>query len=86
MRSFADAQINLEFSGIPDDVEVTIDAWVTTLANLEDEGTVDQELNQNVDPNAADSGFDAKNDQLSINGRRDPGGPLSLPKITRHTC
>ena len=38
VRSFADAQINLEFSGIPDDVEVTIDAWAATAENLETEG------------------------------------------------
>ena len=46
VRSFEDARINLEFSGIPDDVEVEIDAWVTTLENLEDDGPVDQALNQ----------------------------------------
>ena len=34
MRSFDGAQINLEFSGIPDGVEVTIDAWAATAEDL----------------------------------------------------
>ena len=37
VRSFAEAQINLDFSGIPDDIEVTIDAWVGTVEALEDD-------------------------------------------------
>ena len=32
------AQINLEFSGIPDDVEVTIDAWAATAEDLAGDG------------------------------------------------
>ena len=52
MRSFDAAQINLEFSGIPDDVDVTIDAWVAKASDLEkDDFTVDQALNQNVGVN-----------------------------------
>ena len=44
VRSFDDAQINLEFSGIPDDVEVTIDAWVAKASDLEkDDFVVDQD-------------------------------------------
>ena len=35
MRSFDGAQINLEFSGIPDGVEVTIDAWAATAEDLD---------------------------------------------------
>ena len=35
VRSFDGAQINLEFSGIPDGVTVTIDAWVATAEDLE---------------------------------------------------
>ena len=34
VRSFDGAQINLEFSGIPDGVEVTIDAWAATAEDL----------------------------------------------------
>ena len=65
MRSFENARINLEFSGIPDDVEVEIDAWVTTLENLEDDGPVDQALNQ-VLPVSDTNIADLTNDQLSI--------------------
>ena len=36
-RSFDTAQLKLEFSGIPDDIEVEIDAWVTTQAFLTDD-------------------------------------------------
>ena len=43
VRSFDGAQINLEFSGIPDGVTVTIDAWAATAEALEDdEFVVDQ--------------------------------------------
>ena len=38
MRSFDGAQINLEFSGIPDGVEVTIDAWAATAEDLAGDG------------------------------------------------
>ena len=69
MRSFADAQINLEFFGIPDDVEVTIDAWAATAENLETEGyVVDQTTNFNPDPDATPAEVaDTMNAQLAIN-------------------
>ena len=45
VRSFDNAEINLEFSGIPDDISVTIDAWVAKASDLETEGfMVDQTL------------------------------------------
>ena len=70
MRSFMGAQINLEFSGIPDDVEVTLDAWVATAEDLEDEDfVVDQATNFN--PTAERTPIaevaDPMNDQLAIN-------------------
>ena len=66
VRAFDGAQINLDFSGIPDDVEVTIDAWVAKASDLEeDDFVVDQTLNQAGDADAAD--VDLENDQLSIN-------------------
>ena len=69
VRSFEDAQINLEFFGIPDDVEVTIDAWAATAENLETEGyVVDQTTNFNpsttTDPVET---ADTMNAQLAIN-------------------
>jgi hypothetical protein len=35
--AFQNAQLNLEFSGIPEDISVVVDAWVTTVDNLEKE-------------------------------------------------
>lgn len=67
VRAFDDAQINLAFSGIPDDVEVTIDAWVAKASDLEeDDFVVDQTLNQVV-PVPDGETEDFENDQLSIN-------------------
>ena len=57
VRSFDGAQINLEFSGIPDGVEVMIDAWVATAENVQ-AMMVDQD-----DPTTEK----VKNDQLAIN-------------------
>ena len=66
VRAFDNAQINLDFSGIPDDVEVTIDAWVAKASDLEeDDFVVDQILNQAAD--AVEGDADLTNDQLSIN-------------------
>ena len=33
--SFNGANLRLEFSGIPDDVEIDLDAWLTTKSNYE---------------------------------------------------
>jgi hypothetical protein len=69
VRSFMGGQINLEFSGIPDDVEVTIDAWAATAENLEDEDfVVDQTTNfdPNLDATPAEVA-DLMNAQLAIN-------------------
>ena len=56
VRSFTGAQINLEFSGIPDDVEVTIDAWAATAEDLAGDGDdgADFKVDQatNFDPDA----------------------------------
>ena len=71
VRSFTGAQINLEFSGIPDDVEITIDAWAATAEDLETEGyVVDQTTN--FDPAEADGETlaemaDLMSAQLAIN-------------------
>ena len=73
VRSFDGAQINLEFSGIPAGVEVTIDAWAATAEDLAGEGEkgdkfkVDQTLtdvDNTVTGNPVD---DRMNAQLSIN-------------------
>ena len=66
VRSFDNAQINLDFSGIPDDVEIKIDAWVAKASDLEKKDfVVDQALNQAGD--AVDDDIDLMNAQLSIN-------------------
>ena len=68
--SFDGAQINLEFSGIPDEVEVTIDAWVAKASDLEDDDFpgVDQATNFNPNQNADPPEVaDAMSDQLPIN-------------------
>ena len=69
VRSFDGAQIILEFSGIPDGVEVTIDAWVATAEKLGTEGfVVDQTLTQEVVVVSGDNILaDRTNAQLSIN-------------------
>ena len=71
VRSFMGGQINLEFSGIPDDVEVTIDAWAATAENLETEGyMVDQTTNFNpaeADGETPAETADLRNAQLAIN-------------------
>ena len=59
VRSFTGAQINLEFSGIPDGVAVTIDAWAATAEDLEGEDFM-------VDT-AAPTATDTMNAQLAIN-------------------
>ena len=71
VRSFDGAQINLEFSGIPDGVEVTIDAWAATAEDLAGDG--DEGKGFEVDQTLTDSGCrrmaedDRMNAQLSIN-------------------
>ena len=69
VRSFDGAQINLEFSGLPDGVEVTIDAWAATAEALEDRDfVVDQTLTQLVVVDDGDDvPADRMNAQLSIN-------------------
>ena len=68
VRAFDDAQINLDFSGIPDDVEVTIDAWVAKASDLEeDDFVVDQTLTQAVEVGGTTVVADRMNAQLSIN-------------------
>ena len=51
VRSFDNAEINLEFSGIPDDISVTIDAWVAQASQLETEGFM---VDQTLDLSSAD--------------------------------
>ena len=69
VRAFDNAQINLDFSGIPDDVEVTIDAWVAKASDLEeDDFVVDQTLTELVVvPDGTNVPADRMNAQLSIN-------------------
>ena len=72
VRSFDGAQINLEFSGIPDGVEVTIDAWAATAEQLGTKGfTVDQTLTDVDNTTPVGNGDplvdDRINAQLSIN-------------------
>ena len=67
VRSFQNAQINLEFSGIPDDVEVTIDAWVAPVADLEDD---DDDNDPMPDRVLSGTGMTATNKQLSINDEK----------------
>ena len=62
--AFDGAQINFEFSGIPDGAVVTVDAWATTKDNFDDEDIgVDAE---------AFTATKEKNDQVFIN---QPGQP-----------
>jgi hypothetical protein len=56
--AFQNAQLNLEFSGIPEDISVVVDAWVTTAENVED----------GKDPDMTLTTDDRKNDQLYVNG------------------
>ena len=69
VRSFAGAQINLEFSGIPDGVSVTIDAWAATAEDLEDKDfVVDQATNFDPDDTVIPpEEADLMNAQLAIN-------------------
>ncbi len=65
VRSFDNAEINLEFSGIPDDISVTIDAWVAQASQLETEGfIVDQTLNLALP--TGNEARDEMNAQLSV--------------------
>ena len=57
--AFDGAQINFEFSGIPDGAEVTVDAWATTKDNFDDE-----DIGVDVE---AFTATNEKNDQVSIN-------------------
>ena len=69
VRSFDRAELKLEFSGIPDDITVTIDAWVVKASALKD--GVDKDLLFVVPDDAAKGVVvDTKNDQLSINTPR----------------
>ena len=58
--SFKGAKLNLEFSGIPEDVSVVVDAWVTTVENLEKEMDPDMTLTTGDNP-------DRMNAQLYVN-------------------
>ena len=59
--AFKGAQLNLEFSGIPEDISVVVDAWVTTVDNLEKEMDPDMTLTTTgADP-------DRTNAQLYVN-------------------
>ena len=42
--SFEGAEINLEFSGLPEDVTVTLDAWVATMEEYEDMKVMTEEF------------------------------------------
>ena len=69
VRSFAGTELKLDFSGIPDDITVTIDAWVVKASALK--GGVNKDLLLVVPADAADGVVvDTKNDQLSINTPR----------------
>ena len=57
--AFDGAQINFEFSGIPDGAAVTVDAWATTKDNFDDE-----DIGVDVE---AFTATNEKNDQVSIN-------------------
>ena len=62
--SFAGGNINLEFTGIPDGVSVTLDAWVATL----DEATEVDEKMPDVTPDLTGENTDESTyDQVSIN-------------------
>ena len=66
--SFEDAEINLEFSGLPEDVTVTLDAWVATLEEYEDMKVMTEEFTE-LEEDATDIAvnLDANmNDQVSI--------------------
>ena len=67
--SFAGAELNLEFSGIPDGVSLTLDAWVATKKKFDDK-MVDQELElRDTVEDAGDNITlmqDLGNDQVSI--------------------
>ena len=69
VRSFDGAQINLEFFGIPDGVELTIDAWAATAEDLGTKGfKVDQATNfaPDLDASPAEEA-DLMSAQLAIN-------------------
>ena len=63
--SFAGAELNLEFSGIPDGVSLTLDAWVATKKKFDDK-KVDQEVELRETDAAAMITHDPSNDQVSI--------------------
>jgi hypothetical protein len=66
--SFEDAEINLEFSGIPEDVTVTLDAWVATLEEYEDMEVMTDEFPELAEGvTDIDANLEANmNDQVSI--------------------
>ena len=75
--AFEGANINLEFSGIPDGATVTVDAWVATKEKYDDEDVNTATLR------AADSTTDpatmevADNDQVSVNKPGQMEGPVT---------
>ena len=73
--AFTGANINLEFSGIPDGATVTVDAWVTT-KELHDEDMVDTATISLVDDTADDCyrRRSLSNDQVSVNVDGGNGG------------
>ena len=68
LDSFEDAQLNLQFTGIPDGVSITLDAWVATLeeATGVDDKKPDTEL-PDTDVASPAQRFDDSYDQVSIN-------------------
>ena len=66
--SFEDAEINLEFSGIPEDVTVTLDAWVATMEEYEDMKVMTDEFKLFEDDLATTIDV-TENDQVSIGSK-----------------
>ena len=68
--SFKGAEIDLEFSGIPDGVTLTLDAWVATKDDYDDE-KVDQMFRLVAGEDATEAPQDLSNDQVSIGDEGD---------------
>ena len=66
--SFADAVLNLEFSGIGTGMSVTIDAWVTTKEDLDDLEPVEFVLVDD-DPDTTGEGMDESADNVLTNSQ-----------------
>ncbi len=90
MDSFADAVLNLEFSGLGDNMSITIDAWVATeddlddlepnlfvlngVAVTDDAEAVDSPTTPMIDETVVN---DITNDQLALRGGADSNDVLS---------